>query len=114
MSKQTIAELFDLTGKGAVVTGGAMGIGRAIVERLCEAAAGVIIADLNEDEANQTADEVQAAGGNARAIQADAGSAADGQKVAQAAVENFGSLDILVNNAGIYPFSPVLETTEEL
>jgi 2-deoxy-D-gluconate 3-dehydrogenase len=114
MSKQTIAELFDLTGKGAVVTGGAMGIGKAIVERLCEAGAGVMIADLNEDAANQTAEEIQAAGGNARAIQADAGNAADGIKVAQAAVETFGSLDILVNNAGIYPFSPVLDTTEEL
>ena len=114
MSKQTIAELFDLTGKGAVVTGGAMGIGKAIVERLSEAGAGVLIADINEDAAGQTAEEIQAAGGNARAIHADAGSAADGKKVAKAAVDTFGSLDILVNNAGIYPFSPVLDTTEEL
>ena len=114
MSKQTIAELFDLTGKGAVVTGGAMGIGKAIAERLCEAGAGVLVADINEEAAGQTADEIQAAGGNARAIHADAGSAADGQKVAQSAVDTFGSLDILVNNAGIYPFSPVLDTTEEL
>lgn len=114
MSKQTIAELFDLSGKGAVVTGGAMGIGRAISERLCEAGAGVIITDINEDAAKQAAEEIQGAGGNARAVRADARSAEDGKKVAQAALEAFGSLDILVNNAGIYPFSPVLETTEEL
>ncbi len=114
MSKQTITELFDLTGKGAVVTGGAMGIGKAIAERLCEAGAGVMIADLNEEAARQAAEEIQAEGGNTQAIQADASSAADGKKVAQAALETFGSLDILVNNAGIYPFSPVLETTEEM
>ncbi len=114
MSKQTIQELFDLTGKGAVVTGGAMGIGKAIVERLCEAGAGVMITDINSDAAKQALEEIKAKGGKVEAVQADAGSAEDAEQVVQAALDAFGSLDVLVNNAGIYPFSPVLDTTEEL
>ena len=51
MTKQTIAELFDLSGKGAVVTGGAMGIGQAIAFRLAEAGAGVMIADIDLEAA---------------------------------------------------------------
>ena len=47
MSRKTIAQLFDLNGKGAIVTGGAMGIGRAIAERLAEAGASVLITDID-------------------------------------------------------------------
>lgn len=114
MTKQTIAELFDLSGKGAVVTGGAMGIGRAIVFRLAEAGASVMIADLNLEAANQTAEEVRSRGAKAQAIHADVGSAADAKKVARGTVEAFGSLDILVNNAGIYPLVPLMRVTEEV
>jgi 2-dehydro-3-deoxy-D-gluconate 5-dehydrogenase len=114
MSGQTISELFDLKGKGAIVTGGALGIGKSIVLRLAEAGASVMISDINLEEANKTAEEVKASGGHAIGIKADAASAGDAGKVAQAAVDAFGSLNILVNNAGIYPFSPVLATTEDL
>ena len=111
---QTIAELFDLSGKSAVVTGGAMGIGQAIAFRLAEAGASVMIADIDLETANQTVEQIKATGGKAQAIRADVRSAADAKKVAQTAVEVFGSLDILVNNAGIYPMSPVMEVSEEL
>jgi 2-deoxy-D-gluconate 3-dehydrogenase len=114
MATKSIAELFDLTGKGAIVTGAGMGIGRAIAYRLSEAGAAVMIADVDLDAARKTADRIKERGRKAEAIKADASSTADARKVAEAAVQAFGSLDILVNNAGIYPLSMALETTEEL
>jgi len=111
---QSIAELYDLSGKAAVVTGGAMGIGRAISLRLAQAGAGVVVADLDMGAAVRTAEEIEAMGEKAQAVQADASKGADARKVAQAVVDAFGSYDILVNNAGIYPISPVLETGEWL
>lgn len=110
---KTIAQLFDLSGKGAVVTGGAMGIGQGIAFRLAEAGAGVMVADINLKVATQTAKEIKVRGGKARAIRADVRSAADAEKVAQATVDAFGSLDILVNNAGIFPSSRFLDISEE-
>ena len=110
---KTIAQLFDLSGKGAVVTGGAMGIGQGIAFRLAEAGAGVMVADIDLKTATQTAQQIEARGGKARAIRADIRSAADAEKVAQDAVDAFGSLDILVNNAGIFPSSRFLDISEE-
>lgn len=114
MEKQAIAQLFDLTGKGAVVTGGAKGIGQAIAFRLAEAGASVMIADIDLETASQTAEQIKASDGIAQAVRAEARSMADAYRVAQSTTEAFGSLDILVNNAGIYPFSSVLDTSEEL
>jgi 2-deoxy-D-gluconate 3-dehydrogenase len=114
MATQSIAELFNLRGKGAVVTGGAMGIGQAIALRLAEAGASVMIADINLEAANKTAEEITSGGGKAQAIQADASSGSDAKKVIQATVDAFGSLDILINNAGIYPLLPMMRVEEEL
>lgn len=114
MTKQTITELFDLSGKGAAVTGGAMGIGQGIAFRLAEAGAGVLIGDIDLAAANQTVGEIKSRGGEAQAVYADVRSAADAKKVAKATVKAFGSLDILVNNAGIYPLVPLMQVTEEL
>lgn len=111
---QTIAELYDLSGKGALVTGGGTGIGQAISMRLAEAGAAVMIADINPESANQTVDLIKTNGGKAQAIQADACKAEDAVKTSRATEEAFGSLDIIVNNAGIYPMSPLFETTEDL
>lgn len=114
MEVKTIAQLFDLTGKGGIVTGGGMGIGQAIAFRLAEAGASIMIADIDLEAANQTVEQIKASGGKAQAIRADARSAADAKKVAQATVEAFGSLDILVNNAGVYPIFPIKEISEEI
>jgi len=114
MALQSITELFDLSGKAAVVTGGAMGIGQAICFRLAEAGACVMIADIDLAAADKTAKEIISRGGQARTIQADAGSGDDARKVAQAVVDAFGSLDILVNNAGIFPLLEVMRVEEAL
>jgi 2-deoxy-D-gluconate 3-dehydrogenase len=110
---RTIAQLFDLSGKGAVVTGGAMGIGRGIAFRLAEAGAGVIIADIAMDVARDTVKKIKANGGKARAIRADVRRAADAEKAIQAAVDAYGSIDILVNGAGIEPGSKFMDSSEE-
>jgi len=112
MQSQPISQLFDLTGKAALVTGGAMGIGQAISLRLAEAGASVMIADI--DTAGATVKEIETRGGRAEAIRTDVSITSDAQKAARATVEAFGSLDILVNNAGIYPLVPVMELTEEI
>jgi 2-deoxy-D-gluconate 3-dehydrogenase len=114
MATKSIAEIFDLSGKGAIVTGAGMGIGRAIAYRLSEAGASVMIADIDLDAANKTVERIKARDGKAQAILANTRNIADAQKVAEATVAAFGSLDIMVNNAGIYPLSPALDTSEEL
>ncbi len=114
MSKQKIEQLFDLSGKSVIVTGGAIGIGKGIVSWLADAGASVMLTDIDMDAANQAVAEIRAEGGKVEAIQADAASPADAKKVVKATLDAFGSLDILVNNAGIYPASPFLSTTEEL
>jgi 2-deoxy-D-gluconate 3-dehydrogenase len=114
MAEKTIAQLFDLSGKVALVTGGALGIGQGIAFRLAEAGASVVITDINLEAATQTVSEIKARGGKALAITANAASVDDAKKAVKAAVDNFGSLDSLVNNAGVFPMSPALQLTEEL
>src|SRR5689334_8550178 len=111
---QSIAQLFDLTSKVAIVTGGALGIGQGIALRLAEAGAAVMVTDINLEAATATVEQIRAAGGKAQAIKADAASVADAKKTVKETVQAFGRLDILVNNAGIYPMMPALQVTEEL
>ncbi len=114
MSLPSIRELFDLSGKSAIVTGGAQGIGQAIAFRLAEAGACVMLADINREAANETVGRIRSAGGTAEAIPADASSAEDARTVVEETEKAFGGLDILVNNAGIFPLVPVLRVSEEL
>ncbi len=114
MTLPAIEQLLDLSGKRAIVTGGARGIGQAIALRLAEAGACVMIADIDLDAANETIDHIRSEEGTAEAISADASSARDAHKVVQATVDAFGGVDILVNNAGIFPLVPVLDVPEDL
>ncbi|HEX9037720.1 MAG TPA: SDR family NAD(P)-dependent oxidoreductase [Ktedonobacterales bacterium] len=111
--KAPIAKLFDLTGKVALVTGAAMGIGAAIAARLAEAGASVMIGDVNEEAAKATAANLTAAGYKASATKANISQVADARAMVATTVAAYGRIDILVNNAGVFPFSPVLEMTEE-
>jgi 2-dehydro-3-deoxy-D-gluconate 5-dehydrogenase len=112
--KPSIAQLFDLAGKVAIVTGGGMGIGQSIAYRLAEAGAAVMIADVDLDAANNTAGQIQVEGGEAKTLLADVSSLPDARRTVEATLHAFGRLDILVNNAGVYPFVPAMEVTEAL
>ena len=114
MERQTIAQIFNLTGKSALITGGAVGIGQAIAFRLAEAGADVMIADINTEGAEETINQINGQGGNARSVYADASSPDDAVKMVQTTTDAFGHLDILVNNAGIYPIVPFDQMTEEV
>jgi 2-dehydro-3-deoxy-D-gluconate 5-dehydrogenase len=109
MNQSSIQQIFDLTGKVALVTGGAMGIGEGIARRLAEAGSAVMISDINLEAAQETARSIRQANGTADAILADASNREDIQKVTDATHEKFGGLDILVNNAGIFPSMPFTE-----
>ncbi len=111
---QTIAQLFDLSGKAAVVTGGAMGIGRAIVFRLTEAGAAVMIADLDQQAASKTVEQIRSGHGKAESIVADARSSTDAVRVMEATRDAFGSVEILVNNAGVYPVMPFVNVKDDI
>lgn len=102
-----INSLLNLSGKAAIVTGGAMGIGLGIASRLAEAGAAVIIADLKQDDAQKTADDFVGKGWKAKAVKVDVSSEEEVKNMVEQAVSLFGSVDILVNNAGIYPSMPV-------
>ena len=96
-----LTELFDLTGKVAVVTGGAGDIGKAYADALCSAGASVAIADLDLDAATRAADALAASGHQAMPIALDVRSLESAQAMAAAVTERFGGIDILINNAAI-------------
>lgn len=110
LTDTSIAELLDLSGKTAVVTGGAKGLGKAIGRRLAKAGAVVYLADIDGAAAKEAADEL---GGDVRAVTLDATSREDNVELAGRVADAHGSLDIWVNNAGIYPFSPFTEMSAD-
>lgn len=108
-----IDELVDLTGRTAIVTGGAMGIGRAIVDRLAEAGAAVMIADADLQAAEAAADELSDRGRRVLATYADVGDPEDVHQLVADTIGWTGQVDILVNDAGIFPSVPVLDMDPE-
>jgi 3-oxoacyl-[acyl-carrier protein] reductase len=89
-------------GKTAVITGASRGIGKAIAEVLAERGADLVIADIIEEAAVTTAEEIQASTGrNTLPVTVNVGELASCQQMVEAALAKFGKIDILVNNAGI-------------
>ncbi len=109
---KSIKELFDLSGKVAIVTGGAQGIGKGIALRLAEAGASVVVSDINLETARATVDELKKSGYKAVAVQSDTSKVADASRTIEETLKLFGDLHILVNNAGIYPFTSTEGMTE--
>lgn len=95
----TVKELFDLTGKVALVTGGAGQYGKCIAEGLAEAGATVIISSRNEENLNKAAAAFQSAGLDVHAIPVDQGNHESVLALKQHVMDRFGRLDIFVNNA---------------
>jgi 2-hydroxycyclohexanecarboxyl-CoA dehydrogenase len=106
--------LENLKGKKAVVTGGARGIGRGIVEALARAGADVMIGDFLVDEATRTAEAVHHdTGREVAAVRTDVTQLEDTIALRDAAIKAMGRIDILVNNAGWDHLIPFLKSTPE-
>ena len=101
----------DLSGKVAMVTGSARGIGREIALRLAEAGATVVVSDVADAE--PVAEEIRKEGRQSLAVTADVSSASDVATMVAKAVEKFGRIDILVNNAGIARDQLLLRMSDE-
>jgi meso-butanediol dehydrogenase / (S,S)-butanediol dehydrogenase / diacetyl reductase len=108
----------ELSGKAAIVTGGARGIGRGIAVSLARAGVDVVIGDLTDisdlgRDARETAAAIEALGRRARIMRCDVTRSADCEALAAAALREFGRLDIVCPNAGVLSGFTVLELTLE-
>lgn len=101
-----------LAGKVALVTGAGSGIGRAIAERFGAEGARVIVNDLYRERADETAERIVAAGGQAVGIQADVTQAAAVEALVARGLAAFGHIDVLVNNAGASQGDDILTIDE--
>ena len=93
-------ELFDLSGKVAIVTGGANGIGKATALRLAEAGANIAIADLKLEDAQAAVKDIEALGVKALAVECNILKDDDLVNMVDKVVAEFGTVNILINNAG--------------
>ncbi|RIJ79102.1 SDR family oxidoreductase [Nakamurella silvestris] len=93
--------VFDLTGRKALVTGGAQGLGASIAEALARAGAAVIIGDLNAEAGRTTADSISSGGAKAGFVDLDVTDEGSWESAVNHTVAELGGLDILINNAGI-------------
>lgn len=96
-----IRELFDLTGKTAIVTGGSRGIGKEMAEGLAEAGAELMLCARRAEWIDETLEEFRAKGFRVEGKICDVSKPEDVQAVADETIKTFGKIDILINNAGI-------------
>lgn len=102
----------DHDGKVVIVTGGAQGIGYAIVERFLREGAHVVIADINDDVGNAAIETLKEYG-QVRYVHSNVGQRLDVHNLVASTLEAFGDIDILVNNAGVVHDAKFLDLTEE-
>ena len=102
-----------LSGRVAVVTGGGHGIGRAYCQGLATQGAGVVVAEIDADAAQKTAEDLKEFGHDALGIRTDVSSAESVQEMVTRATEHFGHLDVLVNNAAVFASVPMSRTPIE-
>ncbi len=102
-----------MQGKVAVVTGGARGIGKAIVERYAREGAACAVADKDFEGARRTAAEIQGSGGNVFPVALDVTRRQSIQEMVDTVVSKAGRIDVLVNNAGVVEIQPIFEITEQ-
>ena len=93
-----IIEQFKVNGKVAIVTGGAMGLGKAMAEALAQAGADIVIADIKLDLAQETKAIADNEGVKTTALKVDVTNPEDVSKMVDDVVNEYGKVDILVNN----------------
>jgi NAD(P)-dependent dehydrogenase (short-subunit alcohol dehydrogenase family) len=105
--------LFDLTGKVAVVVGGTSGIGLAMAVGLAEAGADVVATSRRQEQVDEAAVKIEAAGRKTLRLASDVADRASLQTVLDETVKAFGKVDILINSAGKIKREPTLTVSEE-
>ena len=110
---KTNAPTFDLTGKVALVTGAARGIGYAIAEALASYGSDIVLCDVLPTELMEATDAIGDMGRRALAVEADLTKVTEIGGMVEKAVREFGHIDILVNNAGINITQMAVDVTEE-
>ncbi len=98
---KNVRDLFDLSGKTAIVTGGSRGIGKEMAEGLAEAGANLMLCARRQEWLNEAVKEFAGRGFNAAGVVCDVSQPKDVQTVVDETVAQFGSIDVLVNNAGV-------------
>ena len=99
-----MGNLFDLTGKVAVITGSTKGIGKAMAQRMAEHGAKVVISSRKADICDQVASEITAAGGTAMAIPCNISDESQLQNLVDKTIAAWGGIDVLVCNAAANPY----------
>jgi gluconate 5-dehydrogenase len=105
----TINELFDLSGKVALVTGGSRGLGKEMAEGLAEAGASLMLLARREQWLTPTVDEFRSRGFKCEGANCDVSNPADVQGAVDRTIAAFGQIDILINNAGVTWGQPIEE-----
>ena len=100
-------------GKNVIVTGASMGLGKGIAQVFASNGANVLLVARNESRAQEAADELKGAGGEASVFAGDVSSWDDMQKMAATATERYGGIDVLCSNAGIFPSSTILDMSPD-
>ncbi len=103
----------SLSGKVAIITGAARGIGRACAERFAREGAKVVVADIDQARGQETAAAISEGGSETLFVACDVGDSVQVSGLITASVDAFGALDVLVNSAGILHNSDFLDVTEE-
>lgn len=115
MTRPSISDLFDLSGKTAIVTASGQGMGQGIAYRLADAGANIVVSHKHMDTAEATAETIRAQGGKAVAALTDVSNLDQIASTVKTALDTFGAIDVLVNNAGgMHPFTPFLDVTPEM
>ncbi len=102
----------QLQDKVAIITGAATGIGRATALLFAKEGASVVVADINEDDAQRTVADIEDKGGSARFVQTDVSEAEDVQALMERSAEEMDGIDVIVNNAGAQRSGAVTEFQE--
>lgn len=109
----TVNDLFDLDGKTALVTGAAMGLGKAMAEALAKSGCSIAVADMDRDAGKETVAQLEAAGTKALFVEMDVRDQRQVDQAVESTIAAFGNIDILINNAGIGRPKPSLDVSRE-
>jgi NAD(P)-dependent dehydrogenase (short-subunit alcohol dehydrogenase family) len=110
-ASKTVRQLFDLTGRVAIITGGSIGLGRQMAEALAEMGANLVLCARKKERCEETAHDMEKLGVRALAMGCDVKDQASVEQLVTTTVAEFGRVDILINNAGISWGAPTEKMT---